>query len=471
MPVTGHTQATPAAAFAMAWRSLRPDLLPRTPDEAKAAAVKMRMAVESLNFGMTAMPVSLCVMAMLYGLWFPLTYTLGWAAICIAIWIPCWRGAKRLVDSAAAETPAVILDAFFRISAFVLAFGWQIVLFWAPGDPYNNLAVTVNMVGATVAAVMTAAWLPLSLVQLGVYLGLVMAIGFASGGVSTYIGLMGFVFGPFMLGVIATLHAHLARLLFLESHKDKLIADLQASNRAKSDFLANMSHELRTPMNAILGFSEIIKDEVMGPNHQPLYKSYAGDIHASGAHLLGLINDILDLSKIEAGKFELNECDIDLHDIVEGTKRIISLRAAQKGVALINELQPGFIVKGDPSAMRQISLNLASNALKFTPAGGSIRCYLDIRDGQYSVITEDTGCGIRPEDLGRVFESFGQGRHDVASKEKGTGLGLPIVRGLARAHGGDVTIDSELGKGTKVRVTIDPARVRQVPERSPAHAA
>jgi two-component system cell cycle sensor histidine kinase PleC len=454
---------SPAAAMALVWRSLRPDLFPRTREEAKVAAVKVRMAIESLNFGMATMPASVCLMAALYSYWAPWTTAFGWAAFCIVLWFPCWLGARRLARSAELEDPAVMADVFLRIGAFMFAFGWQGVLFWVTGEPYNNLAITVNLVGASVAAVMTATWLPLSFIQLFFYLGVVMVTGFSEGGVTGYIALMGIVFLVFMVGVIANLHAHLMRLIFLENHKDNLIEDLKASNRAKSDFLANMSHELRTPMNAILGFSEVIKDELMGPNHQPLYRSYANDIHASGSHLLGLINDILDLSKIEAGKFELNETDVDLYEIVEGTRRIISLRAAQKGVTLLNELPPGLIVLGDASAMRQVSLNLASNALKFTPAGGSIRCFLEFRNGQMSVITQDTGCGIRPEDLTRVFESFGQGRHDIASKEKGTGLGLPIVRGLVRAHGGDVTLESELGKGTKVRVTIDPARVRHIP--------
>jgi two-component system, cell cycle sensor histidine kinase PleC len=458
------SMASPADAFRLAWRSLRPDMFPRTPGELDQAVLKLRTALDSLSLGMASMPVSIVMIASLYALWIPWTFTFGWAAVCILLWIPCWLSAKRLTNSDRIRNPAAILDVFLRITAFVTAYGAQGALFWITDDAYNNLVVTVILVGSSVAAVMTVAWLPLSLAQLFVYLGLLMTAGFASGGVSGYIACLGFVFGTFMLGVIANLHAQLSRLLFLESHKDKLIAELTASNRAKSDFLANMSHELRTPMNAILGFSEIIKDEVMGPNHQPLYKSYAGDIYASGAHLLGLINDILDLSKIEAGKFELNEREVDAFEIIEGTKRIVSLRAAQKGVTLINDVPPGLVVMGDPSAMRQISLNLASNALKFTPAGGTIRCYLENRQGEFCIVTEDTGSGIRPEDIPRLFESFGQGRHDIANKEKGTGLGLPIVRGLARAHGGDVSIESELGKGTKVFVTMDPSRVRAIPE-------
>jgi two-component system cell cycle sensor histidine kinase PleC len=459
-----YRTATPAEAFALAWNALRPDLFPRTPEETRVAAVKLRMATDSLSLGMTTMPLAIVAMAAMYAFWLPWTFTFGWAAFCLALWFPAWLGAKRIVAESDSLDARAIFDVFLRISAFMMAFGWQCVLFWVPGEPYNNLAVTVNMVGASVGAVMTSVWLPFSLVQLAFYLGLIMAVGFGTGGVNGYIACMGFIFGPFMLGVVANLHAMTARLLFLEDHKDRLISDLQASNRAKSDFLANMSHELRTPMNAILGFSEVIKDEVMGPNHQPSYKSYAADIHASGSHLLGLINDILDLSKIEAGKFELNESLVDARDVVDETIRILNLRAASKGVALINEFPAGIKVWADASALRQISLNLASNALKFTPPGGTVRWTVEATANGPAFCIQDSGCGIRPEDIARVFESFGQGRHDVASKEKGTGLGLPIVRGLARAHGGDVTIASELGNGTKVYVTLDPARIREVPE-------
>jgi two-component system, cell cycle sensor histidine kinase PleC len=471
MAVGSYKSATPQEAFALAWAAFRPDLLPRTPEETRVAAIKLRVAMDSLSFGMAMMPPSVLAMAALYTIWLPWTYTFGWAAFCIAMWFPAWRTAKRIADSDAIFDRRAILDVGFRISTFMLAFGWQGILFWAPDDPYNNLTVTVILVGSSVGAVMTSVWLPVSLVQLVFYLGVVMAVGFGTGGVPAYVACLSFIFGPFLLGVVANLHAQTSRLLFLEDHKDKLIADLQASNRAKSDFLANMSHELRTPMNAILGFSEVIKDEVMGPNHQPLYKSYAADIHASGSHLLGLINDILDLSKIEAGKFELNESLIDAREVVEETVRILRLRAASKEISLINEFPAGIKVWGDASAMRQISLNLASNALKFTPQGGTVRWTVEATVAGPAFCIQDSGCGIRPEDIARVFESFGQGRHDVASKEKGTGLGLPIVRGLARAHGGDVTMTSELGKGTKVFVTLDPARIREVPDALRAAAA
>jgi two-component system cell cycle sensor histidine kinase PleC len=274
-----------------------------------------------------------------------------------------------------------------------------------------------------------------------------------------------------LLGTVASMHAYGMVALTLSDHKDRLISELKHSNQVKSEFLANMSHELRTPMNAILGFSEVIRDEVLGPNGREDYRSYAADIHSSGSHLLTLINSILDLSKIEAGRFELHEEEVELHDIIEHASRIIHLKAAQKGVAIFNNVPPGVVLRADPVAMRQVALNLASNAVKFTPAGGAVRASLEACGDSMSVVVTDTGCGIRPEDLAKVFESFGQGRHDVANLEKGTGLGLPISRGLMRAHGGDLVIDSVLGKGTRVTASLPMTRIVRLPDKTASNAA
>lgn len=473
--LTLRALSNPRAAFELARATFRAEIAPATDAEARQTLQKIRMAATNLKPGMATMPVLIVMIALLQLQWLDWRYPALWAALSIAAWVPGWQAVVRLLSQpdGALEPFRTTRSVLWRTSLFASVYGSMGFWFWVPGDPLNHMTVTVILLGSSIAGAMTAAWLPLSFVQIAIYVGSAVILFVARGDDPVYHGLAGLAafYALFVTGVVISLHAYSLRLLNLENHKDDLIEDLRRSNQVKSDFLANMSHELRTPMNAILGFSEIIKDEVMGPNHQPLYKSYAGDIHASGSHLLGLINEILDLSKIEAGKFELNEIEVDAFDVIEGTKRIISLRAAQKGVALINEVPQGLIVRGDPSAMRQMSLNLASNALKFTPAGGTIRCYLESYKGEFCIVTEDTGCGIHPGDIPRLFENFGQGRHDVANTEKGTGLGLPIVRGLARAHGGDVTIESELGKGTKVRVTMDPARVVRIPDSLRTEAA
>ena len=246
-----------------------------------------------------------------------------------------------------------------------------------------------------------------------------------------------------------------------KSQSEKALKRAEAANRAKSEFLANMSHELRTPLNAIIGFSEMIHSRAFGTNAEKNVE-YGLIIHQSGHHLLALINDILDLAKIEAGGLGLRESQFDLVHLIDECVGLMQSRADTGDVALHREPVSGPVnVWADERSLRQIVLNLLSNALKFTAAGGCVSAFLRIEpDGTISFGVTDTGYGIREEDIARVFENFGQGRHDVATPDKGTGLGLPIVKGLAQAHGGDVDLKSRVGEGTCVTVTLPAGRLR-----------
>jgi two-component system cell cycle sensor histidine kinase PleC len=265
------------------------------------------------------------------------------------------------------------------------------------------------------------------------------------------------------------------QLLRFRAQKDDLIAELEEAkaisdearrraeeaNVAKSRFLATMSHELRTPLNAILGFSEVMHAEIMGPMENRLYKEYAGNIHQSGSHLLHLINEILDLSRIEAGRFVVRAEEINVPEAIRTAHAMFELRAATMGIKLKSEIDPALpLLLADERACRQILINLISNALKFTPPGGTVTTFARrAAGGGMEVGVSDTGAGIDPADVATVFEAFGQGRHDIAVNEKGTGLGLPIVRGLVEAHGGKVSLDSVLGKGTTVICTFPRERL------------
>src|SRR5438034_743826 len=259
------------------------------------------------------------------------------------------------------------------------------------------------------------------------------------------------------------------------AEKDSLIGELEqakaksdearrhaeAANIAKSRFLAQMSHELRTPLNAILGFSEVMKSEVFGPHSVPTYKEYAGDIHNSGVHLLNLINEILDLSRIESGHYELNEEVLSLTQIVEDCHHLLNLRAKHRGLAIHEIFEPELPrLWADERALRQICLNLLSNAIKFTPQGGEV--WLKIgwtaSGGQYMSI-KDNGPGIPEEEIPIVLASFGQGSNAIKSAEQGTGLGLPIAKSLVDLHSGTFTLRSKLREGTEVVVTFPPERV------------
>jgi signal transduction histidine kinase len=226
-------------------------------------------------------------------------------------------------------------------------------------------------------------------------------------------------------------------------------------------FLANMSHELRTPLNAIIGMSEMIKTEMLGPVANPQYRSYAGDIHTSGLHLLGIINEILDLAKIEAGRMELDERELDLGVVVGEVLRIVAPQAAANGLAVDSQLAPKLPhLRADEQAIRRILFNLLSNAFKFTPRGGEVTVALrQAENGDLELSVADTGIGIAAEDISKLMQPFVQLDNVYQRKYQGTGLGLALVRSLAQLHGGSISIESVPGRGTVVTVWLPAARV------------
>jgi two-component system cell cycle sensor histidine kinase PleC len=273
-------------------------------------------------------------------------------------------------------------------------------------------------------------------------------------------------------------------MIAYRAEKDVLIAEIEAqrsvaeaarrraedANVAKSSFLATMSHELRTPLNAILGFTEVMKNELMGPLQNETYKDYCGNIHDSGSHLLKLINEILDLSRIEAGRYELHEEEVQLIDIVDDCHRLLRLKAEAKGLEIVGDYDEALPpLRADERALRQICLNLVSNALKFTPRGGSITLVVEGgADGGQRLRVRDTGPGIPANEIPRVLEAFGQGSLAQRTAEGGSGLGLPIVRSLAELHGGRFELKSELRRGTEAVVEFPAARVAARAATSPA---
>jgi two-component system, cell cycle sensor histidine kinase PleC len=263
--------------------------------------------------------------------------------------------------------------------------------------------------------------------------------------------------------------------LSFQSEKDNLIAALETakamsdearrraeeSNLAKSRFLASMSHELRTPLNAILGFSEVMANEVLGPLPNQTYKDYANDIHGSGQHLLDLINEILDLSRIEAGKHQLTEEQVNLAHVADDCIHMMQLKAKGKNLRILQLFEPALPpIWVDEKAVRQVSLNLLSNAIKFTPAGGEIKVKIGwtAGGGQYLAVV-DNGPGIPDEEIPIVLAAFGQGAIAIKSAEQGTGLGLPIVQALMHMHDGGFELKSKLRVGTQAIATFPAARV------------
>jgi len=229
----------------------------------------------------------------------------------------------------------------------------------------------------------------------------------------------------------------------------------ERANRLKSMFLATMSHELRTPLNAIIGFSELMNRQLFGPLGDERYQEYSGLIQGAGHHLLSLINDVLDMSKIEAGKFELQRQTFDIREIVSDCTALMQDRAKRNGVALTEDIPSVSLkVEADRRAIKQILLNLLSNAVKFTPAGGHVTVRVRSENDALVLSVEDTGIGIPPEHVQHLGNPFIQVRSSAGAAHEGTGLGLALVRALAEVHGGKLRIDSILNHGTVVSITI-----------------
>ena len=241
--------------------------------------------------------------------------------------------------------------------------------------------------------------------------------------------------------------------------------EAELASRTKSEFLANMSHELRTPLNAVIGFAEIMESEVFGPLGDPHYNEYATDIRDSGQHLLNLINDLLDVAKIEFGKVELVEENVDLADILDACMRLMRDRADQAAVELTAHTPPRLpSLRADGRRLKQILLNLMSNAVKFTPSGGQVTVRLTLpKEGGLRIAVSDTGIGIAKQDLAKALQPFGQIDSRMTRKYQGTGLGLPLTKSMIELHGGSLQLESAVGRGTTAVLWLPPSRVIDAP--------
>jgi signal transduction histidine kinase len=259
---------------------------------------------------------------------------------------------------------------------------------------------------------------------------------------------------------IAELEATQQALTEASAQLTQALEAAQAANKSKSAFLASMSHELRTPLNAVLGFSETMLAEPFGPLGGPRYREYLDNIHSSGAHLLSLINDILDIARFDTGHGELVEGIFDPAQEIADAERMMSVQTRKAGVALITEVAPNIPhIRADRRRFRQILLNLLSNALKFTGAGGTVTVRAHLSTEGLVLQIADTGIGMAPQDFSKALEPFGQVDSRLARKYEGTGLGLPLTRQMVELHGGRLMLESALGEGTSVTVILPASRL------------
>ncbi len=257
----------------------------------------------------------------------------------------------------------------------------------------------------------------------------------------------------------ALVRSKVALLVARERQLNAALLTAQDASRTKSNFLALMSHELRTPLNAIIGFSEVLSSELFGPHLSPRYREYSADIHGAGKHLLALINDILDLSKSEAGRLEMYPEPLDLNALFRDCLRLVQERARDQKLTVSVEVPAGLpLLQADALRTKQIMLNLLSNAVKFTPAGGRIEIAAELRsDDGITVRVSDTGIGMAPGMIPIALEPFRQIASPLSRNIEGTGLGLSLVKSLIEQHGGRIAIESRPNVGTTVRLDFPPA--------------
>ncbi len=256
-------------------------------------------------------------------------------------------------------------------------------------------------------------------------------------------------------------HEDISKRKDAEFSVHQALEQAEVANRAKSDLMANMSHELRTPLNAVIGFSESMMEETFGPVGSDKNREYLNDIHQSGQHLLELINDILDASAIEAGALELHEENVSMTDVVDASIRLVKPRAEAGKVAVTSSLVPKMpLIYADQRRVKQVMLNLLSNAIKFTEEGGEVYVSSQLNnDGSLAVMVDDTGVGMNANEVKKALSTFGQVDSGLDRKHEGTGLGLPLTKGLIELHGGTLEVKSEKGRGTMITVTFPKERV------------
>jgi two-component system, cell cycle sensor histidine kinase PleC len=448
----------------------------------RGADLELLRAYAAMRAGATLAGSMLILLAAALALyWAPKEHVLAWTVAAFASLSLARATALRLDRLDEAKINVKLWRKRFVLAELAHAVVWASLAALLPSvatpSAYLFLIVTLllssafnTMVTATVPTAVYAAIAPSSIVALGYTL-------FIAEGEDARVALFDLAIAAhvFFYALARRFHQLASEGLFFRAEKNELIAELEQSkansdearrraedaNLAKSRFLATMSHELRTPLNAILGFSEVLEGELYGAHSVPAYRDYARDIRASGQHLLMLINEILDLSRVEAGRYELKEESVSLVGVAQDCRHLLQLRAQKRGIEIVEAVESSLPrIWADERAVRQIVLNLLTNAIKFTPQGGRVTFKVGWTGvgGQYVAI-KDTGPGIPEEEIAIVLSPFGRGSLAQKNAEEGSGLGLPIVKGLVELHGGRFVLKSKLREGTEAIVVFPPQRV------------
>jgi two-component system cell cycle sensor histidine kinase PleC len=429
------------------------------------------------------------VVAIMASVWIAPADVLLWIGVASAAIMIGVALSRHFLSATNAQIDVVAWRSRFLLSEAIQGVAWALIaaLVLQHGDANARAFVLIvllliSAMNATVSATIPGA---VYCTLTPVTLAIVLALHAVDGGTSLPIATLAVATQVYFVILAKRLYAQSLATLTFQAEKDGLIAELEQAkansdearrraeeaNLAKSRFLATMSHELRTPLNAILGFSEVMQGELFGAHSVSAYKEYSNDIHSSGQHLLMLINEILDLSRVEAGRYELKEESVSLCAVVEDCCRLLTLRAQKRDIFIKEAVERDLPrIWADERAIRQVVLNLLSNAIKFTPQGGQVTIKLGwtAAGGQYLSI-RDTGPGIPEEEIPIVMSSFGRGTLAQKNADEGTGLGLPIVKGLIELHGGMFSLRSKVREGTEVIIVLPPERVMNaLPKLDPA---
>jgi two-component system cell cycle sensor histidine kinase PleC len=429
--------------------------------------------------GIIATPLLIAILSLAVGLFVPQVAAIIWGSIVVVAHFGVVIVCQQFESADPAKFDAQKWTATFIVAETAYGVAWSVVALLTlttSGPEIMVMLFAMLLVGMAVNAISTRT-LPAATLFSTLPATCTVALNLVVYGGWLYWALAALAVGAqiFFYFLARRLHREEIKALEHQAEKDALIFELgeakstsdearrqaEQANIAKSRFLATMSHELRTPLNAIIGFSEVMRSELLGSHSNPQYKDYANDIHASGEHLLNLINELLDLSRIEAGKYELHEEAVSLVDIGDDCRRMLGIRAKSKSIDLICDFDMGLPrIWGDERAIRQVALNLLTNAIKFTPQSGKVLFSIQRSvDGGQIISVRDNGPGIPEDEIEIVLSSFGQGSLAQKTAEQGAGLGLPIVQKIMELHQGRFDLFSKPRFGTEAIATFPRARV------------
>ncbi|MCU1294388.1 MAG: amt [Bryobacterales bacterium] len=454
-------------------------LSPKGELDARLRLESVRSVADNNRSSAKLNPVMALILAAIDLQWASATRVGIWLALCLSSILLMSLGSRRALARAygPADAGRFTAELLLYTLPFLTIWSTMVLFVWVPGNATNNGFLITFLFASMVAGIpQTAQCRQIALPGMAIDLPILATHVITGSTIMNWLGPLLQTVAGLLIFQLSVSYASSFRSIVKQRFEMETLAEQLArtaqdlalardaaeqANRAKSAFLANMSHELRTPLNAIIGFSDFIRQKVLGRISPPKYEAYIEDIHGSGTHLLSLINDLLDLAKIEAGQGELDQSQLNLAELAAAACRFVEPPAGAAGVTLGIQIDNSDELLADRRAILQILTNLLSNAVKFTPRGGTATVFAKrLSTGELALGVEDNGVGMSSAELLIALERFGQVNRGVRASQQGTGLGLPIIKALIESHGGRLSIESECGNGTRASAIFPAKRVR-----------